>query len=196
MIGDATVTRRRPTVAEFDAHALDLGQETIVGRYLVSVPVSGASSGGLAAGEQHYGLLWVPRDMTFDRIAIEVVAHGGALEGAYLGIWNVGTDYLPTTLVLDAGIASIAADAVVAITIDQQLTKGWYATGVLPEGTVTLRASPPSYSPRGAVATAFHLITAGGYKSSQPYVALGTFPTGTTDWYNAICVFLRVASLD
>jgi hypothetical protein len=75
-----------------------------------------------------YTPVYVPNNVTFDRIGITVVVDG-ATDSARLGIYN-DTDGLPSTVLLDAGTVSVTGSGQVQsnfeITISQAVTPGWY----------------------------------------------------------------------
>lgn len=82
----------------------------------------------------------VVRDMTFDRIAIDVTALDAG-KNARLGIYNLGTNLYPGTLLLDAGTVSVATTGVKSITISQALTKGIYFVAMVTDGTPNVRGT-------------------------------------------------------
>jgi hypothetical protein len=86
------------------------------------------SAGSRTEDTTYYTPLYVPNNVTADRIGI-TVAVNGATDAARLGIYN-DTDGLPSTVLLDAGTVSITGTGDVLtnfeITISQALTPGWY----------------------------------------------------------------------
>lgn len=74
----------------------------------------------------YYQLFYVPISTTFDRIAVRSGAAHSGTSTIRMGIYNMGAA-VPTTVLLDAGTASVSATNTVAeITINQTLAQGWY----------------------------------------------------------------------
>ena len=72
----------------------------------------------------------ISEDTTFDRIAVKTTSAFSGSGNMRLAIYNNGTNMLPSSLVLDAGIVNCTAGSTTyAITINQTLTKGWYWLG-------------------------------------------------------------------
>ena len=118
--------------AILDAHTKDAFEIVRIGEYTTLMPNNKVGNKTLAANRLYATPLIVARAMTFDRIAIDVrVADAG--KNCRLGIYKNGTNYYPGALVLDAGIVSVNAVAVVSIVIDQSLTKGIYHLACLSE---------------------------------------------------------------
>ena len=104
-----------------------------------------------------YGIpIYVPRTMTFDRIAIHVTT-GAVSSNIRLGIHKLGTNLYPGVLVLDAGEVDSATTGVKTITISQQLAKGLYFVALVSNGTPSVAgASPTSFGAVfGLIATDF-----------------------------------------
>ena len=68
--------------------------------------------------------IYIGNTTTITKIGIEQST--GAAGNARLGIYNNGTDGLPSSLVLDAGTVTTTATAEKEITISQVLDAGWY----------------------------------------------------------------------
>lgn len=140
----------------------------------------------------------IARDLTVDRIAIEVT---GLVDpsNARLGIYRNSSEALlyPGSLLLDAGAIDSATTGIKAITIDQALVKGTYWAALISNDTPTIRIMRPSFCMLGTRSTSFTVYYA-GLKKSRAYGALPTpFPSGAgTSSTFASGVWFRIASLD
>jgi len=141
--------------ADIDAHMTDLFQTVRTGEYFQPLPIYAKSTLALTADTIYAIPFFVARSMTIDRLAIDVAvaAAGGAI--ARLGIYADGTNLYPGALVVDAGTVAVDAVAVVAATISQALTKGWYWLVVVSDNTPTLDTHAPDWSPLGWNAASF-----------------------------------------
>lgn len=88
----------------------------------------------LAQGELRAALIGVQSTVTINSIACEVTTIGSAGAVIRLGIYRVGTDGFPTTLVIDAGTVDAATTGVKTITISQVLTAGNYCLAACVQG--------------------------------------------------------------
>lgn len=125
--------------ADLDAHTKNLFEELRTGEYHITL-FGGRATASLTANTLYALPLLVARDMTIDRIAIQVTSAGAAGTKARLGIYELGTNLYPGALLLDAGEVDVDGTGVLAITIDQALTKGIYFTAVVSDGTPQLRS--------------------------------------------------------
>lgn len=91
----------------------------------------GASTIDSTAQRIYYAPIFVPRDMTVDRIAVQVTtAVAGTL--SRLGIYNhSATTFRPSTLLLNAGTIDTGTTGLKSITISQALTAGIYWVALL-----------------------------------------------------------------
>lgn len=139
-------------------------------------------------------LMLLQRRMRFDRIGIYVSTAGGAGAEARLGIYNVGLDYYPTTLILDAGTVDCTSTGSKEISIDLTLNRGWYALVFnCNDGTIGFYYTSSHLSPLGS--TRAYPYTAHGWEVAYPYGSLpDTFPAGGTR-IGTRWMTLRVAEL-
>lgn len=84
------------------------------------------SSWATSTGFMKAAPIYVPANLTFDRIACRVTASGTAGALVRLGIYSSNAAGLPDALVLDAGQVSSASTGTKEITISQALTAGKY----------------------------------------------------------------------
>ena len=134
--GNVGVDRYLGHSLDLDAHTRNQLEVLRTGHY----HITGRGSG--TAQTIGANTLWaipfiVARDMTVDRIAIEVsaLAEGAS---ARLGIYNNGTNLYPGSLLLDAGTVSVATTGIKTITINQALPKGIYWMVVVSDGNPSL----------------------------------------------------------
>lgn len=139
------------------------------------------STGTLTADRQHFIPLWVPVDMTLDRIGTELVTAGGTTGVLRLGIFshNASTRR-PGARVLDAGTVTGATGTTpgaLEITINQALTRGLYWLSAAAQGA---DAATPTW--RTITGYPFHFVTTGAPVGSGPSTAYivssvsGAFP--------------------
>lgn len=108
------------------------------------------STGTYTANILRASLLYVPYPTTVDRIAIPVSST--AAFSARLGIYNMGADGNPGSLLLDAGTVSLAVTSTVqTITISQALAgRSWYWLASVTNGTTgNIIRLVPEASPLG-----------------------------------------------
>lgn len=181
---------------DLDAHIHDSMEQCRIGDNYYAPDINTLGASALVANRLYTGFLWVPRLITFDRIAIDVrILSAG--DSARLGIYNVGANFVPGTLLLDAGVVSVAAVAVVAVVINQQLAKGRYFLAVITDGTPTIsKGYHQPLNPLGMRSTNFQQPQMGWFRN----VAYGALPdpfgAPTAQYDHDIKPFLRPASLD
>ena len=183
-------------IADLDAHTFNMMEKLRTGQYFVGTSTQSRGAVALAADRIWAHVLFVARDMTIDRIGLNV-AVGESGKVARLGIYkNDGTNLYPGTLLADYGTVSLASAAFVAITINQALTKGIYWIAMVSNRTsATFTAHSLAWSPLGvanAAASDQHQwnVVFSYAALPDPYTAGGA----TTTFGSAGLV--RVASLD
>ena len=183
--------------ADPSAHTKNLHEVLRTGDNYVLPLAHGSAKIQITADRLYGGLFVISRTMTFDRIAIQVttLAAGKSIR---LGIYNVGTNLYPGTLVLDAGVVSAAATGVKTITISQQLARGIYFTAFISDGTPTLECPYAVVAPLGGHPTNFAVTNFAGWYKDDSYGALpDPLPAGgSLDSGYAIAARLRPASMD
>lgn len=206
---DGSIARGIPSnwaydhAADFDAHTLNPVEQVLIGGYLGPL-VAGASDNQTLSQYRLYAiLLWVSRDMTFDRIATHVeTADSG--KDARLGIYG-HSDLYPTTLLKDCGTVDLDATGTQELIISPslKLTKGYYFLAAITDsdGIATFTkalSNVPCAFPLGVTPTSFDYAYAGYYinQASGQFAALPTFPAGATLSFGIPIIALRVASLD
>lgn len=99
------------------------------GRYY-SYPFVATTAGNTYTADRLYGMpIFIGTSVTLTKIGLATTT--GNAGNARLGIYNMGTDGLPSTLLLDAGTVTTTAIAEKEITISQAVTAGWYYLGVV-----------------------------------------------------------------
>ena len=186
--------------AELDAHTRNIYAVLRTGQYFVPFPVSGSTTKlTLYANSLDAHAFPVPRDLTIDRLAVQV-ATAAAGKKVRIGIYKNGANIYPGELLLDAGEVDVGTLGVKTIIVDQALTKGLYWLAFTSDGTPGLRALFHHFSPIGLDATEFGKIYTGWYKTVTYGALPDPFPSGggrekTTNkcFY---MVFARLKSLD
>lgn len=142
-----------------------------------SHPLFNRTTGIPSSARLYAHLVYVPTTDTYTRIGCNVTAGGTGGTAARLGIYTVGTNGNPDTLVLDAGTVAVDSTGVKEIVISQSLTKGLYYAAWISDGTPTVTT----------LNTVGGLIgidtTAGGFRALYRDVAYGALPSsfGTPD---------------
>lgn len=182
-------------VADLDAHTLNIHEQALVGSLYTGVGWRGGGSFALVADRMYAYLIHVARTMTFNKIYIQVTT-GDVGKFAKLGIYNAAADLTPGTLVTESGIVDVGVAAMVAVTDENQLAKGYYYCVVVSDGTPTLRTHSPAIVPLGWPNT--NLFVANhGYFGAHVYANAfpANFPAPTISFEIPV-VALEVASLD
>ena len=174
-----------------------VGQDLRTGEYIA--PFFGyqeATNPGVTANTL-YALPFVAhRAITVDRIAIHV-ATLAAGASARLGIYQAGTNLYPGSLLLDAGVVSVATTGVKAITISQALAAGLYWLALVSDGAPNVRGVAAAFTPVGVKPTAFDIGYC-GWNVAFTYAALpDPFTAGGVGDEDAFRhILLRLLSLD
>ena len=184
--------------ATLDAHTFSSLTLLKTGQYFYPFPISGHTTAPLEANRIRAIPFFVARNMTIDRIAIQVTGAGGGGKVCRLGIYNNGTNNYPGTLVLDAGTVAIDATAVVAATISESLTKGLYWLVEVPNDTGTVVAMLQAYPIGGTSPTAFTSTNEyHWYKDGVTGSLADPFPAGGAQVTGGLPAILpRLLSLD
>jgi len=137
------------------------------------------------------------RNLTVDRIALDVNTGGAGGTKARIGIYNDGADLYPGTLLLDAGEVAVDGIGVQAIVISQALTKGLYWLVAVTDGTPIVSAFYGSPTLLGVNSVDF-LSPGCGWSKAFSYGALPTpFTAGGSILRDKTpCPQLRILSLD
>ena len=182
-------------IAQLDAHTKNLFEQVAVSQYLAPLPTENDStSSTITANTIYSGLFPVLRNMTLDRILVEVVT-AAADKSCRLGIYNANAGLTPGTLVLDAGTVSVATTGIKAITLNQALKKGYYFLSVVSDGTPTLMRPVAGWSPLGMFSSSLSLFYDGYYASLAYGTLPATHPAATINYTNNF-VYYRVATND
>ncbi len=100
----------------------------------------------IAAGVVYYIPVTFPRDVTVDRLGIEVEVAGDAGALARLGIYDFKPNGAPGDLIVDGGTVAVDAVAEVEVSISQHLDKGIYFFALVSDGGPQLEGPDPSYA--------------------------------------------------
>ena len=182
--------------ADLDAHTRDERQVLRIGDHYYC-GIYGYPSNVALVANTLYGMPFiVARDITVDRIAMEVqgAAGGGNVR---LGIYNEGTNLYPGTLLVDAGTIDATSATLQPITIDEELTKGLYWLAFVSDNTPTMRARVDVWSILGFDDSSW-ANCAMGWTAAFSYAALPTpFTTGGSAKTGTIpLIGVRPSSLD
>ncbi|GAI73404.1 unnamed protein product, partial [marine sediment metagenome] len=176
-----------PHLSDLDAHHRDIHEVMRVGNYYISSDSGANSTNVLVAGQMYASPIVVARDITVDRIAIQVTLLAAG-SSARLGIHNDGVDLYPGSLLLDAGVVGTAANGMASIVIDQALTKGLYWLTLIGDDTPTVRSYIPAEAVLGFEAGVNAFNNKSGYWQvaqafgalPDPFTAGGSQKVGTT----------------
>lgn len=168
----------------------------VSGRYYQS-PATSAAPGSLVvtANRLYLRPFPVPQTTTYDQIGLQVSALSAG--NCRMGIYGPFTgSFASLPLVLDAGTFSTGTTGAKTITINQQLTPGWYILAAVFDATPTVRAptNDTNLSPWGRTA-----IATGSQESSAyyafAYAALPSPSTTTPTWADELtpALYLRAA---
>jgi hypothetical protein len=96
------------------------------GKYIKGFQIASLSQAGASQNTTYYIPIYLA-GTTYDRIGFKTGASQSTSSTVRLGIYNVGANNKPTTLVVDAGtVSASAANTVYEITISQTLNAGYY----------------------------------------------------------------------
>ena len=186
--------------AELDAHTRNLYSELRTGQYFVPFPVKGGSYiKTLTAFSCHAYPFPVPRDLTIDRLSIQVrTADTG--KKVRFGIYKDDGNIYPGDLLLDAGEVDAGTLEVKAVIVDQALSKGLYWFALISDGTPALRITETAYAPMGISLDELAKIYTYWYKTLTFSPLPDHFPAGAGRYsisnFASNIVFARLKSLD
>ncbi|MEE8194445.1 MAG: hypothetical protein V3T73_02960 [Dehalococcoidales bacterium] len=185
--------------ARLDAHTKNVLEILRTGAYHLPASINYQAL-AITADQLYARPLIVARDITIDRIAIEVTGAGAGGTKARLGIYNLGDDLYPGTLLLDAGEVAVDSTGIKAVTVSQALTKGIYFMAMVADGTPTVYADNNWPDFGGILGYDPNNFSAQnrGWKVAHSYAVLpDPFTAGGTSHYNnGLKVCVRIASLD
>jgi len=187
-------------VARLDAHTINLYEQFAVGQYLPLPLVYISYDLTMVQYRLYATYIVVARDMTFDRIAIDIETLDNGKD-IRLGIYNCNSSLEPSSLVQDCGTVDTDSTGLKAITLDPavSLTKGRYFLAAITDSdgvAKVVNATP--YSGGLGLSTNFDRARTGYQvtKTATEFAALGD-PFGAANLDTASPVIgLRVESLD
>jgi hypothetical protein len=184
--------------ASIDAHSYQLMDRLRTGKNQILLPTYVFGTVTVTANRLVGSLMLVPRAMTLSHLVIEVTSAADAGNIARLGIYKVGDNLYPGSLLLDAGTVAVDSTGLKALQISggQALTKGVYFIAVISDGTPAVRYYSTAWSPIGANNTNLAGTVTSLFKGSENPAALADpFPDPEGEWstgYGAV----RISSLD
>jgi hypothetical protein len=184
--------------ASIDAHSYQLMDKLRTGKNQILLPIYYFGTVTVTANRLVGTFMLVPRDMTLSHLVIEVTSAAAAGKVARLGIYNVGDNLYPGSLLLDAGSVAVDSTGLKTLQISggQSLTRGIYFIAVISDGAPTIRQYSAAWSPLGANTTNLAGIAASLYKGDENPAALANpFPTPDGEWSNGYGA-VRISSLD
>lgn len=184
-------------VADLDAHVKHFHEILRTGQYwFYCAALTGTFQ--LTANRLYAVPLVVPRDLTIDRLAVNVTV-GDSGKKARLGVYNNGTNLYPGTLVKDFGEISVASTGVVAASAEQSLTKGIYHLAIVSDGAPTIRRAQYNdvfLNVLGILSTNF-VSNRQAWIVTQTYGALpDPFTAGGSTQAQCSCPIPRIKSID
>ena len=184
-------------IADLDAHTRNILETMQTGWY--HWPVFGEASNAAITADRLYAIPFnVARDITIDRLAVHVSNADAGNPNVRLGIYNLGANLRPGTLLNDVGTINAGSTGVKAAVIsgDQALTKGMYFLAVVCDGTPSFRCCKPALHPLGLPSSNF-AETFGVWMSTFSYAALPDPFDETSITVTGLCwVAYRLKSLD
>lgn len=158
---------------------------------------AGSNTCQLSANRLYAAYVYVPRDMSIDRIGVSVYAED---EGSVmrLGLYvDADRDGYPDTLVLDAGIVDVSVAGEKEVVIAQHLCAGSYYVAFLGDGAPALYANtaPRTRTPLGMITARPSLYTQTWWVDVDYGALPETFPTGGAADYREYQVGMRVAGV-
>ena len=182
--------------ADIDVHMRDFLQLLRTGEYLGYPFSRGSTDWAISANVLYASPLYIARNLTIDRIAINVAVAAVAGKKGRLGIYKTGTNLYPGALVVDGGEVAVDAIAVVAATINQALTEGIYFMALVSNGTPTIKTLYSTWAAMGVLSTDL-LSPNGAWNVAFTYAALpDPFTAGATFLNHTPVILPRVKSLD
>lgn len=184
--------------ASIDAHSYQLMDRPRTGKNQILLPAYYFGSVTVTVNRLVGTFILVPRDMTLSHLVIEVTSAADAGKVARLGIYNVGDNLYPGSLLLDAGTVAVDSTGLKALQIDggQALAKGIYFIAAISDGAPAIRYYYTAWSPLGVNNSNLAGTVAIVYKNDENPAALpDPFPTPDSEWstgYGAV----KISSLD
>ncbi len=183
--------------SDIDAHMPNIMQTLIVGEYIPLAFWGSITTRQVSANLLYAVPLFIPRDMTVDRIAMHVTtAVGGS--GVRMGIYRDAGTCQPGALVVDGGIAATVSTGIKTVTINQALTKGLYWMAMVESHTVTFYRHTMDWCVMGMNTASFGNVYSSHWLVAHTYGALpDPFTAGLSkDTASGLLIFPRLASLD
>jgi hypothetical protein len=106
------------------------------------LPTASPGTSALSTGRLTFEPWWVWREVTIDRLAVEVTTAAASGSLMRLGIYNCDTSWTPTSLVVDAGTIAVDPGAVPAfqtVTVNVTLAPGRYMACWVTQSSPTAR---------------------------------------------------------
>jgi hypothetical protein len=125
----------------------------VAGLYLTQFIAGAVANEGTTNNALFAQVIFVPRPVTVDEIAIEVTVAGASPSEARLGIYASNADGVPSSLIVDAGLIDATSP-----------------------GTKTIALSPAATLPAGFVFLAFARQSANTFSSRRMAVTRGAYP--------------------
>ncbi len=198
LAGEFTEEQLAEHTALLGAHHKSIFEELRTGAYYTGRPWRVSGNTALAANTLYGSPFLAARDITVDRILLNVTT-AAAGKSIRMGIYKAdGTNLYPGSLLLDAGTVATDTTGVKLITINQALTKGLYFLAHVSDGTPSIKGVEPALSPLGDMRSLVDGYSDNGWSVAFTYAALPDPFTagGTVQAYPGGSVFLRLASLD
>ena len=182
--------------ADIDVHMRDFLQLLRTGEYLGYPFSRGSTDLGISANVLYASPLYIARNLTIDRIAINVSAAGAAGTKGRLGIYKTGTNLYPGALLKDYDLVNVDGIAVVYAAADQALTEGLYFFALVSNGAPSIKTLYSSWAAMGVLST--DLLSANGaWSVAFTYAALpNPFTAGGAFLNHTPIILPRVKSLD
>lgn len=199
LVDDSDSAAARTTLGVAASVAEGRAVVSSVAQYVIpGIDPSSVATRALTASRIYYEPMVVTTPITIDQLAFEVSAAGTSGHVARMAIYNAGTDWQPTSRVVDAGTVAVDSVGVKTASVNVTLQPGRYLKALISQsGTARVLRGGSRYigalAALGTLPLIFQLFVAGsGTTLPDPGTAWTTASGASTPFEHA--VFCRVST--